>query len=218
MQTLNRKIPALMMTTVTTAALACLPFAALAADNPYSKPDGTWISLSGTAVETSPGSFVLDYGKDTVTVEMDDWSWYDQEGIGLLDGDKVTVYGEVDDDLAEMSKIEASSVYVETLGTYFYADSADEESLRQSVTTPIVAGFTEVVGTVTSTSDHEFTVDTDLQQVTIDTTSLLYNPMDDVGYQQIDEGDLVSITGDMESDLLESMELMADSVVILNNA
>lgn len=68
------------------------------------------------------------------------------------------------------------------------------------------------------TSDHELTVDTDLQQVTIDTTSLLYNPMDDVGYQQIDEGDLVSITGDMESDLLESMELMADSLVILDNA
>ncbi len=218
MQVLNRKIPAVLTITATTAALAGLPLAAFAVETPYSKPDGTWISLSGTAVETSPDSFVLDYGQNTVTVEMDDWSWYDQEGVGLIEGDKVTVYGEVDDDLAEMSKIEASSVYVESLGTYFYADSADEESLRLSVATPIVAGFTEIVGTVTSTSDHEFTVDTDLQQVTIDTTSLLYNPLDDVGYQQIDEGDLVSVTGDMETDLLESMELMADSLVILNNA
>jgi len=218
MQVLNRKIPAVLTITATTTALAGLPLAAFAAETPYSKPDGTWISLSGTAVETSPDSFVLDYGQNTVTVEMDDWSWYDQEGVGLIEGDRVTVYGEVDDDLAEMSKIEASSVYVESLGTYFYADSADEESLRLSVATPIVAGFTEVVGTVTSTSGHEFTVDTDLQQVTIDTTSLLYNPMDDVGYQQIDEGDLVSVTGDMETDLLESMELMADSIVILDNA
>jgi hypothetical protein len=57
---------------------------------------------------------------------MDDWDWY-AEGKNLIDGDKVTVYGRIDDDFFETTSIEASSVYVESLGSYFYASAADEE-------------------------------------------------------------------------------------------
>ncbi len=57
---------------------------------------------------------------------MDDWDWY-AEGYKLLNGEKVRVHGLIDDDLFETTKIEASSVYVQNLGTYFYASSADEE-------------------------------------------------------------------------------------------
>jgi len=200
------------------ASAAVIPSLVLAAESPYTKPDDTWINLSGTAVETGPGSFVLDYGQGTITVEMDDWSWYEKDGYGLMEGDKVTVYGKMDDGIAEANTIEADSVYVESLGTYFYADSADEESLNYSVVTPIVAGYTELTGTVTSTSEFEFTIDTDSRQLTIDTLSLGYDPLDEKGYQQVDEGDLVTVTGDMEADLFESMELMADSVVILDDS
>lgn len=83
--------------------------------------------------------------------------------------------------------------------------------------TPIVPGYTELTGTVTSTSEFEFTIDTDLQQMTIDTTSLSYDPLDEKGYQEINEGDLVTVTGDLDIDLVENMELMADSIVILDN-
>jgi len=201
-----------------TASATLLPALAFAAESPYTKPDDTWINLSGTAVDTGPNSFVLDYGQGTITVEMDDWSWYDKEGYGLIEGDKVTVYGKVDDDIAEANTIEASSVYVESLGTYFYADSADEETLNYSVVTPIVAGYTELTGTVTSTSAFEFTIDSGVQQMTVDTSLLDYNPLDEKGYQQIDEGDLVTVTGDLEADLSESMELVADSIVILDDS
>ncbi|MGM0425831.1 MAG: hypothetical protein ACQEQ7_01185 [Thermodesulfobacteriota bacterium] len=77
-------------------------------------------------MDVQEDSFTLDYGEGTVLVEMDDWDWYDEEGT-VLEGDKVTVYGKIDDDLYEATSIEASSVYVENLGTYFYASSADEE-------------------------------------------------------------------------------------------
>ena len=40
----------------------------------------------------------------------------------------MTVYGRVDDDLYETTTIEASSIYDQDLGTYFYASAADEES------------------------------------------------------------------------------------------
>ncbi|WP_085919997.1 DUF5666 domain-containing protein [Halomonas sp. CSM-2] len=200
-----------------TAAATMAPAMVLAAESPYTKPDDTWINLSGTAVDTGPSSFILDYGQGTITVEMDDWSWFEKDGYGLIEGDKVTVYGKVDDGLAEAAKIEAGSVYVESLGSYFYADSADEEDLLYNVVTPIVPGYTELTGTVTSTSEFEFTIDTDLQQMTIDTTSLSYDPLDEKGYQQINEGDLVTVTGDLDTDLMENMELMADSIVILDN-
>jgi len=206
------------VTLALTVSASMIPTLALAADSPYTKPDDTWINLSGTAVDTGPSSFVLDYGQGTITVEMDDWSWYEKDGYGLMEGDKVTVYGKVDDDIAEANTIEAGSVYVESLGTYFYADSADEETLNYSVVTPIVAGYTELTGTVTSTGDYEFTIDTGPRQMAIDTVSLGYDPLDEKGYQQIDEGDLVTVTGDMEADLFESMELMADSVVILDDS
>jgi hypothetical protein len=43
--------------------------------NPYLKADETWISISGTAVDTNPQSFLLDYGEGVITVEMDGWPW-----------------------------------------------------------------------------------------------------------------------------------------------
>lgn len=186
--------------------------------NPYLMPDENWISISGTAVDPQAASFTLDYGEGTVLVEMDDWDWYDDAG-GILDGDKVTVYGEIDDDFYELTSIEASSVYVESLGTYFYANSADEEyedDYDYWVSyAPIVVGQTTVRGTVTSVTGREFTVNTGLRQLTVDTIAMDYNPMDDKGYQQINVGDYVSVSGNMDYDFWEKRELTADSIVTL---
>lgn len=189
--------------------------------NPYAKADESWISLSGQAVNTRVGKFTLDYGEGTVLVEVDDWDWYDAN-TDMLEGDKVTVYGRVDDDMFELTKIEASSIYVENLGTYFYGDAsaADEESDAYWIDPdydPIVVGQTTVRGTVSSVSGREFTVNTGLQAITVDTIGMGYNPLDDQGYQQIEKGDYVSVSGDMEYGFWEGRELSADSVVTLFN-
>lgn len=60
-----------------------------------------------------------------ITVEMDDWDWY-AEGAALSEGDRVTVYGFIDDDFYELRSIEASSVYVDDFNTFFYASGLDE--------------------------------------------------------------------------------------------
>jgi uncharacterized protein YdeI (BOF family) len=98
---------------------ALLAFPAMAED-PYAKPDDTWISISGTVDTVRPDSFTLDYGKGVITVEMDDGD-RDADAYKLLKGDKATVNGKIDDDLFETRSIEAGSVYVESLDTYFYA-------------------------------------------------------------------------------------------------
>ncbi|HMB69874.1 MAG TPA: hypothetical protein VKU85_11200, partial [bacterium] len=133
--------------------------------NPYAQPDDSWISLSGTVTDARADSFRLDYGDGVITVEMDDWDSYG-DAYGLMDGDNVTVYGAIDDDLFETTTIEASSVYVESLNTYFYASAADEEGgfdhVYWPVVDPIVVSSLSLRGQVTEVDEsaREFTVDT----------------------------------------------------------
>lgn len=185
------------------------------ATNPYIQPDGTWISLSGTVLDAKGSAFTLDYGEGVVAVEMDDWS-VDADGAVLVDGDKVTVYGKVDDDFAEFTTIEASSVYIESLGRYFYANAADEESLRFSIVTPIVIGDVELVGTVSSVGTNEFTVNYGAKDITVDTSELVNNPLDNKGVRKISEGDLVSVDGSAREGLFDNLKLVADHVIILD--
>ena len=185
------------------------------AENPRNKPDRSCVSVSGVVASANDHSFILDYGKGQIIVEMDDWDWYG-EGKSLLDGDKVTVYGRIDDDLFETASIEASSVYVENLNTFFYANDADEEDLAFGIyPTPIVVSWLDLTGTVTEVDGREFTLDTGKRKIQIDTINMPYNPMDDQGFQKIRKGDRVKAFGHMDYDLFEKKELMADSVITL---
>lgn len=204
--------------------ISCLMTTLLAApallnaqESPYLKPDGSWISLSGTVAETTDDSFILDYGRGAVEVEMDGWDWYDENNT-IIENDRVTVYGEVDDDTFETTTIHADSIYVENLGTYFYAESADEDTYQvidMSPTTPIVVGDMTVTGTITDIDGREFTLDSGIQRINVDTAGLPYNPMDDKGFQQLDMGDAVTVSGHMDRDVFAQRELVAESIVTL---
>jgi len=198
-----------------TGALALLLGATAMAENPYLQPDDTWISISGEVRSVSPDAFVLDFGEDNVTVEMDDGD-RDADAYKLVEGDKVTVNGVVDDDFFETTTIEASSVYVEKLDTYFYASAVDEEDDFVTITRPIVVSASILEGTVTAVNDDDFRLDTGVREITVETDELPYDPLDDLGYQQIDVGDRVSVTGNMDYDFLEGREFVASSVVTLS--
>ncbi|MDZ7752979.1 MAG: hypothetical protein U5S82_15310 [Gammaproteobacteria bacterium] len=203
------------------AALTAGPAAAEKA-KPYEKPEDTWISISGTVDAVSSDTFTLDYGQGNITVEMDDGD-RDADAYKLIKGDKVRVSGMIDDDLFETRTLEAASVYVENLDTYFYASAMDEEDAVITVTTPItittpvVISETVIRGVVTETSDEEFVIDTGLREVRVEVEEMAYNPLDDEGYQKIEVGDRVSVTGDMDDDFLEGRELVADSVITLSD-
>jgi uncharacterized protein YdeI (BOF family) len=206
-----------MTTLLTAVALTALP---LYASNPYTKADDTWISISGTVDSVEPDSFLLDYGDGMITVEMDDGD-RDADGYKLVKGDKVTVNGRIDDDFFETTTIEAASVYVENLGTYFYASSLDDEDVFLRYWSPIVAPIlvsrTVVQGTVTDVDDEEFTLHNGARAIRVEVEQMPYNPLDDKGYQKIEVGDRVSVTGDIDHDLFEGRELVADSIVTLGS-
>jgi uncharacterized protein YdeI (BOF family) len=190
-------------------------FAAMAA-NPYLKPNNTWISISGSVEGVPTGdTFILNYDQGTITVEMDDWD-NDADAYKLVEGDNVVVYGWIDDDIFETRTIEASSVYVENLGTYFYASGADEEDyIYPTVTVPVVVNTIGLQGTVSEVNGREFTLNTGLRKITVDTMDMLYNPMDDTGFQKIRKGDVVSVNGTIETDFFNDRQLSADSIVTL---
>lgn len=185
-------------------------------------PDESWITLNGVVSSTSKDTFRLDYGEGLVTVEMDDWDWY-QEGEALNSGDKVRVHGRIDDDLHEKRKIEASSVYVEDLKTHFFASAADEETDSQLALSAFDTSekvndgsWINVKGTVINVHDREFVLDTGGVRIQIDTINMNYNPLDDEGFQQLDEGDKVSVSGTVDLDFFEKSEIQAKTITTLH--
>ncbi|PLW84291.1 hypothetical protein CWI75_02825 [Kineobactrum sediminis] len=186
--------------------------------NPYLQPDDTWIEISGTVTSVTPDSFMLDYGDGTITVEMDDGD-RDADAYKLYEGDKVTVSGMVDDDLFETTTIEASSVFVENLGTTFYASAVDEEDPMavSYFAVPIVPSSGVLQGTVTSVDEdeEEFNLNTGLRMITVEVDEMPYNPLDDEGYQKINSGDQVRVTGTLDNDLFEGRVFEADYVTTL---
>jgi len=184
-------------------------------DDPYKRANNTWISISGTVENVTPDTFTLDYGEGSITVEMDDGD-RDADAYKLMAGDNVTVNGKIDDDLYETTTIEARSVYVEKLSTYFYASPVDEEDVFfYTVTTPVLVGGLTVRGTVTEVDDHEFTIDTGPRTLRVEVGEMPYDPLDDEGYQKVRTGDFVKVTGTLEEDFFEGREFVADSVVKL---
>lgn len=197
-------------------AAVCLSASAQAQD-PEEMPDETWVSLTGTVTSTTADSFNLDHGSGMITVEMDDWDDYG-DAWPLMDGDEVTVYGEVDNDLFEATTIEAGSVYVDDLNTFFYASPADEEEYGEWVLNiDLEPGEMTYIGTVESVNPMRdtFTIDTGVTELSVDTSGLLYDPLDDEGFQQIDSGDRVSVDAVIDADFFGDQDLLATSVVTL---
>ncbi|MDX1695428.1 MAG: hypothetical protein R3208_16820, partial [Ketobacteraceae bacterium] len=137
--------------------------------NPYLMPDDTWITISGTVDTVSADSFTLDYGDGAVIVEFDDGD-RDADAYKFIDGDKVTVSGKIDDGLFEATTIEASSVFVESINTTFFASPVDEESVQTLVTAvsiPVIPAATTLQGKVTKVKDDSFQIDTGDKKVMV---------------------------------------------------
>ena len=198
--------------------------------NPYAQPDDSWITIEGTVNSVTSDQFTLAYADGEITVEMDDAD-RDADAYLLKEGDSVIVTGRVDDDLFESTAIEASSVFVQSLGTYFYASAMDEEDAYSdqgewwdphhgiSIQHPTGEENVIIRGTVSEiVDDEEFIIDRGTRQVTVEVDGLENNPLDDEGYQKIEAGDYVSVRGEVDYDLFEGNELEANSVITLWDA
>lgn len=191
------------------------PIAQADEPDPYQMPNESWIGISGMVESVQPDRFILNYGEGTVLVEMDDGD-RDADAYNLVKGDKVTVSGRIDDDFFEQTKIEAAYVYVENLNTTFFASSVDEEdwTRAEAAVLPAIALFDTVVsGTVTEVNDDDFLIDTGDRMLRVDVSDMPFDPLDDEGYLKIDKGDRVKVLGKIDVSLFKGRELVADTII-----
>ena len=197
-------------------AFACSAIPAAAAA-PTASEDGEWLTVSGSVVSTAPESFILDYGAHTIRVEMDDYDWYNENAV--VAGDKVVVSGRMDADFWESRKIEAATVYVKSLNTFFTASALDEEGAALPVWAidPLTDGESvTLTGTVQAIDGEELTLDAGLYNYTVDTGPLDYDPLDNDGPQRITAGDRVTVYGRMDdADLFDTREIDARAITEL---
>jgi uncharacterized protein YdeI (BOF family) len=179
-------------------------------------PDGAWIDISGTVEKIMTDAIILNYGKGAITVAMDDVD-RDANAYELVAGDKVTVNGKIDDDFFEKARLEACSIYVVKLGTTFFARSASKEARWVSIADPVVVSAVTLQGPVTAVGKEEFTMNTGPRKVTVEVEEMTFNPLDDQGYQKIEPGDLVRVTGNIDDDLFQGREMNAATVVELKD-
>ena len=111
--------------------------------SPYQLKDRADIKLTGRVTEAFTNTFTLDYGKGSITVEVDDYDSY-EEGYNIEKGDQVIVTGKIDADLGQERTIEASEVYIPAVDLRIEACSHDEEDHRVEVFTQRLSNGTEV--------------------------------------------------------------------------
>ena len=184
--------------------------------SPYKKADDSWITLSGTVSTVSADAFMLDYGTGKILVEMDDGD-RDADAYKLLPGDEVTVTGKIDDDLFEKTSIEASSVHVKKLETTFFASAVDEEDYPLFFALPETVSTISIYGPVTAVHKNRFTLDRGNRSLSVDVSGMANNPLDDEGYQKIEVGDYVRVTGIIGEGFEENREFQAVSITELFN-
>jgi uncharacterized protein YdeI (BOF family) len=218
MRKMKMKYTPSILKTVSQVSAAALLFAAspALAEDPTKAPNNSWVSVSGEVKSVTPSTFELDYDKGVITVEFDDWD-ADADAYKLIPGDQVTVTGKIDNDLFETRKIEGSTVYVDSINTYFYASAADEEDAFVTIVAPVDGTHTTLQGTVTSVEDDEFNILAGTSLLTVEIDEMPYNPLDDKGYQKIEVGDRVSVNGEFDRDFIEGLELKADAILTLSN-
>jgi len=197
---------------------ALLSFSAFAGFS--DKTNGEWVTLSGKVSGVTARAFDLNVDGKKIPVEMDDYGW-GADGYKLINGDQVVVSGRVDKDFLEKKKVEAGSVYVKSINSYFFANSADEEDLLytpttySSISTLPEGASVDIQGKVTSIDGREFTVDTGFRKVKVDTKSLIYNPLDNKGYTKIKTGDRVRVSGKVQDNLFDTKEVSAKFITTL---
>ncbi|MCU7555469.1 NirD/YgiW/YdeI family stress tolerance protein [Alteromonas sp. ASW11-19] len=181
--------------------------------------DNTWLTVSGQIKEVGDDSFVLRSGDDRLTVEFEDGD--DDEDAQMFNvGDKVTVSGEVDENLFLDTSLEASSVFVHDWNTTFVAETTDNELKDRFIATATVPSDLDdmtLIGSVSSVNGETIQLTTSGVTIDVDVSELPGNPLSDDGYLHIQEGDRVKVDASIESAFYNESMVVAEALIRLND-
>lgn len=221
----------LFLSSAAVTAMAAMAAGPALAEQSSAQTDDSWVAVSGEIAQAGPQSFVLDYGQGLITVDMEGWDWYN-ETSQLRAGEYVTVVGDVDDAFFDAEEIDAESVYAQQRKTFYYATPTERQDSQLGARFG-VPGFgyasgmpssqsegtvMTLSGTVKSVADTHMVLDTGHADVLVDTSAMAYNPLDEIGTQRIEAGDVVQVNGQVDEAFFKDKELLADTVTSLHDA
>lgn len=161
---------------------------------------GEFVTISGKVSKVEADSFNLMSQGRKIIVGTYGNNW-DADGFRLVKGDVVIVTSKIDQDFIKNKKIEADSIYVKSLKTYFYKkDKSDEATpflsanLYNQDKLPESTSI-ELQGEITDVNERNITVNTGFRKVLVSTKEMNFNPLDKVGLTRVKKGDQVKVTG-----------------------
>jgi len=196
--------------------------------------DGDPIIVTGMIQTVGEDEITLNHGGKKLEVEFTEWPWEDRDMANYLNvGQKVTVSGQVDKDWLSSNEVEANNIYLDDHYVYYYwVDSSpaytlsldqnnnreENDGAGQSISEMEDGALLSASGEITAIDDREFTLKSGKDTFTVDTMDLGYNPMDDLGLQQLSIGDRVYVIGNIDDEFFSGKELSADAIITLNDA
>lgn len=203
----------------TTLAAVALPPAPADAADPFMAPDGRSVSMTGSVASASRDSFIFDYGDGIVTVTMDDDDVGDETGR-LDSGDRVTVYGDIDDEPMEATSILAEAVYVHDRDIWYVSgetggdERSDAGTDAAAIPEAAESGVTvRISGTVSRMSGERLSLDTGSGRIDVDTSDV-----GTVAGPPLAPGDVIEARGTLDRRFAGERVLRAETIESIRSA
>jgi len=173
--------------------------------------DDTSLTVNGTVGQVNDDDFTLRTSTGSIRVESDD-VFDDENMYSLASGDRVTVYGEVDDGFFESRKLEADAIRVDKVDVTFTTRDEPVDGYTYTSSSGETGDVAELNGRITAIDDDEFAISSGTGQTTVSVEGLDNNPLDDQGYLKLDVGDQVRVKGEMTDGWFDEREFKATSL------
>lgn len=179
--------------------------------DPATLEQGAWIGINGTVGMVGPNSFFLDHGDSTVIVGLTGEILREYD---FIRGQKVTVYGKIDQDLFQKNVIKARAVVIEGSEGAEHTVIGEEDKVK--VITASYVPTSVIHGMVTAVTEKRIVIDQGENKISIDTSELSFDPKDEQGRVQVKQGDLVTVQGVVERGLWDTRTMKATSLDVID--
>ncbi len=195
------------------AAAGCLLAMSMAFADEAAKTD--WISFTGEIVTGDGDGFVINDGGASVQVSMADWVWYNERSQ-LPAGEVVTVYGAIDPTDEGRFSVDADSVFVHGRDTFYFAEDSNKEvgyTMYAQVANFEDGKRVNVAGLVIWKEGRDMAIDTGSDVVAVDSRAIIDDQFDNARYNLVQPGDIVAVSGHLDSDFLSRRLIVAQTVL-----
>ncbi len=182
-----------------------------AKEAPNAQTDGTWVGVHGTVESTSSGSFVLDYGSGNIKVIVDPSATNPYE---FTANEAVTVYGVIDEGFFKATTLRARTIHLD--GQKRYACTTDGADAKVVEFVPAMYAGMLVHGRVSGKTATLVMVDQGDRTVTVDISKLVPVPNGGNDGTKVQEGDYVTVVGQMDQGLFSGRKFVATSMTVMH--